>query len=699
MNFKFKILHFIIPFFTIILSCAQNQNLICGEIIDETGAPSPSVTITTDGVNSIQTDSRGHFCIKANQKVKLNFSSPQNLCPIEPVEAKPQEWIQITAKKRLHVESRYQVGFNSEVTLIAKLGCDDPSKFEFEWVQIEGKPLEGRADGWKSQKLSFRTHSLGVRLNKGGVLSLGHVDAGWYRFTVKAKSSNTIYEGEAEVSSASVQSGVLSVPVDTDIYLDAGIQTPHDSWVLTKTPPSSNATLKPVSTEDGIEGVVSFRPDKPGPYELKQGGSGKEIVFEAGFWNSVPQDCDRPECHPSEYKGWKNSAHARALSARLGTPEAKPFSGRCLSCHTIGYNPGASNDGFDDIASTVGVFVSESFPQGGEALPEQLKRLGRVWCISCHGPGRLPQHGKRPMIVKVGVCSQCHDRPPDYMQVQEWKQTKMAKSIDDPLAMEKECAGCHTAQGAIARMRGRIILNQDPEFAEPVTCAVCHLAHTENKFLIRTKGTVKTSSGLLFEAGNGAVCIGCHQAGHPLDEESVKKRLAPFASQAEVQLGGGAWGLKGTPANISQDLCIDCHIIKRDRDLITGKFFGGHTFKAKPQDFLSPEDCNGDGVKDGIQKEIELCLNLLSEKISLQLAKLPGCKGASIGRMGKILIPVFSDGKINSACEKSWFSEQNDRIYKIAYNYFLIKDDGSKGIHNPKFAIAVLKNALENIGK
>ena len=435
--------------------------------------------------------------------------------------------------------------------------------------------------------------------------------------------------------------------------------------------------------------------DVTGLYEFIEERSGTRLIFEAGPWDTIPRDCDRLECHPSEQVEWAKTRHARALDDRLDQATPEPFGERCLLCHTVGWDPGARTGGFDDSATDIGVHVRDAWPGGAAALPRDLRRVANVWCIACHGPGRLPEHGKRPMVVRVGVCAQCHDAPPKYPRTAEWRTTRMSRPITDPARLDERCAGCHTAQGAVLRLRGRIGYDVPADLAEPVTCQVCHLAHTGEEHLLRRTGTVATVSGVLFEAGKGATCLGCHQANGRADDAAVAARHLPEAPQTEVLFGMGAFGGKGRPYHVSRNLCVDCHMARcLDCHSDAQRYRGGHTFRAMPTAERAPEDCDGDGQAAPLAEETKACLARLGAAIGAVLAAIPGCEQARLGRDGERLVPVGAGGERLPACEAEWLRPDREGLYRAAYDYTFIDRDGSLGAHNPPYVLEVLRKAL-----
>ncbi|MBI5488916.1 MAG: hypothetical protein HY905_16400 [Deltaproteobacteria bacterium] len=677
-------------------SCVrQTGGRVCGDVRDDEGGPAAGALVTADGART-SSDRFGRFCLDGVSSGSDVRVEADGTCGGSG-RAEAGRWLRIVVPRQLVVDSRYQVGFGAEVELRASLRCPLPGPVTWRWDQLEGPPATDPVAAGPAFR--FRTARLAARTTRPDVLALGPPQAGRYLVRVTALGGARVARAEAEVTAASVASGLLSVPVDTFAYVDSGAGRPPGSWRVAKRPEGSRAEVEAVPTMDGSEGVVRARFDRVGLYELADDRGGTRLLFEAGPWDTVPQDCDRPECHPREELLWKTTRHARALDDRLEGPAPEPFGPRCLPCHVVGWDPGAAAEGFDDVAAETRTFVTDDWPGGATALPRDLKRLANVWCIACHGSGRLPEHGKRPMVVRAGVCAQCHDAPPRYPRVDEWRDSKMSRPVTDPALLAQPCAGCHTAQGAVNRLRGRLARPVDADLAEPVTCAVCHVAHTQDEKLLRQRGTAAVVSGVLFEAGKAAVCLGCHQADERTGDEGTQARLLPEAPQTEVLFGTGAYGAAGRPSRVSPDLCVDCHMARcADCHADAERHRGGHTFRAMPPDDAAPADCDGDGRTARIAEEVEACLALAQARVARALAALPGCAGAVLRRSGGSLVPRDAAGAPLPDCEAEWRKPGRDELYRAAHDVSLIERDGSKGAHNPAFAIRVLRAVLDSPG-
>jgi hypothetical protein len=103
------------------------------------------------------------------------------------------------------------------------------------------------------------------------------------------------------------------------------------------------------------------------------------------------------DCHFSEYKQWRQTAHARAFA---DLPPNQRESGECLVCHTTGYT----------------------------LRGKTSRKLVNVQCEACHGPGELyvqamtreRTHSTRTQQLNVSLgldlpsahtCQPCHGGP------------------------------------------------------------------------------------------------------------------------------------------------------------------------------------------------------------------------------------------------------------------------------------------------
>ncbi|MBC8232599.1 hypothetical protein H8E77_23880 [bacterium] len=92
-------------------------------------------------------------------------------------------------------------------------------------------------------------------------------------------------------------------------------------------------------------------------------------------------------CHPSQYKSWQQSAHARAFETLQ--KRNQEYDPECVGCHTLGYKQ-------------FGGFIR------ADVTPE----LTDVQCESCHGPGlaHAQKQTKGYGQISIASCRPCHNQ-------------------------------------------------------------------------------------------------------------------------------------------------------------------------------------------------------------------------------------------------------------------------------------------------
>ena len=294
-------------------------------------------------------------------------------------------------------------------------------------------------------------------------------------------------------------------------------------------------------------------------------------------------------------------------------------------------------------------------------------------------------------------CSDCHDDSTTIVSMQtQWAASVHATGGN----FERNgsgCAGCHASEGFSELMT---VGNEEPPDVaaaisnpSPINCRTCHEIHTnydESDFaLVGTDPGEIRVTGETVDFGKGNLCINCHQSrvGSPLavpgggDIEITSFRWGPhhgpqgnvFAGIGGIELPGSASYASSLHTSMITDGCVSCHMAEA-----YGAQAGGHTMKMgyDYHDALRPnlagcEDCHED-IEDfdlgGLQTEI---IALLEELHGLMEAD------GLLREDGYILPAVWSSDKAGAY-----------------YNYKLIEEDRSNGVHNPKYAKALLVNSI-----
>ncbi len=454
-------------------------------------------------------------------------------------------------------------------------------------------------------------------------------------------------------------------------------------------------------------------PDLDGTYQVtaligdgtKSAAAKKPIVVASYVPTASPYFVGAKTCsgcheHDAKYGAWSGTLHAQAMKA-LGADSTNVA---CLGCHTVGYDTGVANGGYDE-----------------QAVP----RLSGVQCENCHGPASAHVlAGGGPTGINVdksaALCGGCHDgeHHPTYT---EWKGSPHARLVyegpGETPAASGSCAKCHNGTFSMEYLDDPAGFQNptDEEAAADtsltVACAVCHDPHgnnnaTPHQLRMASVSDVALPDGTTPEIGAGRLCISCHNG-----------RRAPGSIAGQINNGNAHFGphhscqgdmLAGVDGynNVNpdfhyatgrhvtiQDGCINCHNHHRQDQL---PFYTGHDFAPTPQacafchgpisdfnDIQAKEDYDGNGVVQGIQTEVEGLMDTLATVI---------IDHSRDDTRKQELQAAFDGGTFEVAVGDSSISSKPQRA--AGYNYFFVKWDGSSGVHNSTYAIQLLQQSI-----
>jgi hypothetical protein len=289
----------------------------------------------------------------------------------------------------------------------------------------------------------------------------------------------------------------------------------------------------------------------------------------------------------------------------------------------------------------------------------------------------------------------------------EWTQSAHAVTTRDPSGAGREgCVGCHTHNGFVGRVTGATKV--DTTYGA-INCQTCHEPHgaVEGEHLVRSMESVKLADGTLVKnAGSGTLCMNCHQS-----RQNAAVYAATSAGSAHYgpHEGPQADMIEGTngftygkkmPSSAHEfavkETCVGCHmqaVATTDKGFLS---VGGHTFKVAytpagataPVQLLGacqgchgPEvdsfdfplfDYDGDGEIEGVQTEVQHLMDKLSS-----------------------MLPPAGKSKDALVIDATWTRPQ----LEAAYNWLFVNKDGSKGIHNTAYTVALLKASIADLQK
>ncbi len=555
-----------------------------------------------------------------------------------------------------------------------------------------------------------------------------------------AEISNYGLPGTTQIANGTHVVG-LGQPVYLDLLADAGTVVTQVVWTLNDVVDvdgysvTSSATLTnsplPMSmpTYDSVDRVAfdlidrsMIVPDVKGTYQISVQAFTSNGVLNADievvgsvFIGQDSAACSL--CHASKQEPFMTTLHSVALKDNINDPNGH-FQAFCIKCHALGYDttPGAVNMGFDDVADDLGwTFPAVLGTNNWDDLPDALKLKSNVQCENCHGPAQehLRSGGDPSKIgisMSAGTCGQCHDAPSHHTKNFEWGTSVHGQTTVD---RSGSCRNCHTSAGFVdANDPGMNEYGEEvavtATFKEGITCAACHDPHAKGGQIhqLRDLQSVELENGsVITNGGAGIVCMSCHKSRREAETYvygNASKHFGPHhGPQGDMMAGENAveYG-QDMPSSkhltVVEESCAECHMQEIPAGLpayAAGKV-GGHSFALAYEDGTNApiylvdacsschgeiedfnfggEDYDLDGVVEGVQEEIEGLLHDLA-----------------------MLLPPVGDPEIGLHTSTDGYDTLP--IKRGVYNYLFVEEDGSHGVHNPKYAAAILRASIEDL--
>lgn len=531
--------------------------------------------------------------------------------------------------------------------------------------------------------------------------------------------------------------GLLTAGIGESVYLEAqvpkGTVVSGITWSIVKRPLGGSVTEllpSPILAEMpifspgdrevmAVAGRTLFIPDIAGKYqvraliqtdlgpvEINEQVTGATYTGVGTINGTSPAYPQCALCHADQALKWMDTGHATYFERAIDGDVSRHYNENCMGCHVLGKGEGDVSESFFSTAADLGWSLPENLESGNwAALPDELKAMANVQCEHCHGAGSEHHGDARTISVSMsaGDCGQCHDSEPYYAQVRQWEISGHAVTTRYPTGEGRgSCVRCHSGVGFVDTIKGKETVRTD---YEAVTCAVCHDPHgTEHPSDLRVVADVVLENGhVVTEGGTGKLCMNCHKGRRDGETYSLNysSHFGPhYSVQTDMLVGTNAveYGQTiGSTAHLYalDDACSSCHMSRLPGDNPAHNMIGGHTFKMV-NDNGTPEDhgddvhstgactdCHGpidsfdiprtdfnyDGITEGVQTEIKHLLHALA-------LKLPP--------IGEPTVEVTAD--------------YTTAQLQAAFNYLFVEDDGSHGIHNPRYASGILRAAIDAVG-
>jgi hypothetical protein len=429
----------------------------------------------------------------------------------------------------------------------------------------------------------------------------------------------------------------------------------------------------------------------------------------------------------------------------------------CIQCHAVGFQPEANNGNYAYLAKSTGFDTSWynglKLSAGGDYLvPESdtiynkmsadTKLLGYIGCESCHGPlyGHRTDwytgpYGKADASLNSDVCNQCHNASGKHSLGKGYDQSRH-KTGTTWLSEggNKSCYPCHTGAGFVfwsstATHDTTGLSARFPSYGDsPVSCAVCHDPHGKNdatnpwNLRVTKIDSLKSQFKASYippanRGGYGNLCASaCHQGRY-----STYTRVLPnkppyygFVNRYGVHYGPQADMLYGTNGYQYEDpkmtgisthlglenTCVTCHMADRNglpnhqMSMDEAKYAGMtpawdplesckscHGAITSYSDIKASYDYDGNGKIEGAQTEVQGLLDSIKAHVPLDTTPTSD----------HYLQPVYYT-------YDSLKIKNHPEYVKAIWNYYFVESDGSMGVHNTQYAVALLRRSLLDLG-
>ncbi len=509
--------------------------------------------------------------------------------------------------------------------------------------------------------------------------------------------------------------GLTNVGIYTQMYLEVSMDGAHltnPQWNVIQKPNGSNPQFGTSTNLTDSNQVIIFIPDSSGTYKIDftDGSVASDtLTINAGLYLGYTGGifkCGR--CHGEKVDEWQQTGHYMIFEEGLNGTLSSHYGPSCIKCHTTGYDENADNNGFDDFPF---VFPDSLYPGVYDQMVAQYPlamQRGRIQCESCHGPGSEHYGAANIMSVTLAAenCAWCHDGG-HHVFPSQWRISKHA-TFEHGMT-RAACAQCHNGAGFVEYIEsGKQPIAQDLAKVVPITCAVCHDPHSaENPHQLRTMDVTLSDGETVEGGGNGTICMNCHKAREDAVEytndylNNLSTHYGPHhGPQADILSAKNAVTFgQNIPSSphlaATGDACVTCHMYPGTLDpygdiiLVGSHTFSmshdsvdnvqacspchgdiGNSFSDKKYYVNGNADLDGDGVANGLQIEVQGLMNQL-----------------------KSMLPQDGNGNVVVNDSSVTLTQA-----QAAYDYLMVAEDRSYGIHNPAFVYGILKASIEALG-
>ncbi len=432
--------------------------------------------------------------------------------------------------------------------------------------------------------------------------------------------------------------------------------------------------------------------------------------------------------------GWFNTNHSDAIQRNLSDPgNAHAYRNpSCYNCHALGWEPNDQGQGFIDIDLT----------------PE----YANIQCESCHGGGATAGMGAghkgviwNPLVGMVyddaeetwvpdsdfdasnGIgCGACHEGA-RHGAVEEWAESGHANFVlteeddenpgtfvPDHYLTIGSCNPCHSGVQFATIHKGEDPLDlsgltiDDPLEDHLIGCATCHDPHDaqyEAQLRVDSEADVVIPfDEVPVNGGKGNICIECHNGRRTRAnyDDHIAEGSGHFGPHGNPQ-GAMFFGVMGAdlgnpPVTGSyvyehphltwnDDTCVTCHMYNRPYISADEPALWGHDFEPKFERCIT---CHTNWTMEE-EEDFWLWVEEYQAEIDVMLQEFLDAWPAVWMDEGE---PVSVESNPGDG-DGPPASDPVGNAYRAAlWDYYLVLEDQTRGVHNPTFTMDVLEQAI-----
>ena len=457
------------------------------------------------------------------------------------------------------------------------------------------------------------------------------------------------------------------------------------------------------------------------------------------------------------YSAWKTSDHATMFQRGIsGMVEVQPnptrgdsvgsYGANCIKCHTTGWDQLANNGNFGYLAhqangatpawdttwmknpSVTGSYIKTNDTTNWHQITSSYSNLvptSNIGCESCHGPANYHAMTATPLGISRNSdpCMQCHAANPagGHHALGTYYQTSVhAKLPNGSHTAQTGCYPCHSGSAFITWIKANksssapydtTTIGGQPSPTNDgnveIGCPTCHDPHTMQ---LRTTSFDTLRNGYRVPAsigGKGKLCMNCHNSRYSVKTRVTNvppyygfaDRFGPHHNpQADSYYGANAYQygdstLTGLMTHASTpDACVTCHMAPGANP--GNPTQAGHTW--------AMVDSAGNPTASGILA-CQPCHGPITKYSDVRASadydgngKIEGFQTELLGLLAKLKnrLPKDSTGEVISMKADFPVAQGSQKLVGDIYNYWFVMEDRCVGIHNPKYAVAILQKAL-----